>query len=153
MKKQVTFSAIIAPDQSFVYQTVLSVKTTDINDGNHLAAIAIPPILQQVRMQFLKTHGYSEVNIAGIGWIMADLYVHYESESFLADQLLIRLGIETLTAHSAILVYHLHNQTQKKSMAIAKEKLIFFDYQKRKVAKTPTFFLRIATPKNVTLPF
>jgi len=124
-----------------LYQLRLTVRIDDINYGQHLAATAVPKLLQQVRVKFLQSLFFTEQDIAGMGIILTDLHVRYLSESFFDEQLLIELAIESITSTSATFVYHLTNQTQNKPLAKAEERIVFFDYARRKVTRMPSAFL------------
>lgn len=143
MFKQQTFSKNISSNQTFLYTYPMFVRIGDINYGNHLAATAVPLMLHQVRLKFLTAHGFSEINIGGAGLVVADLYVNYQCESFFDDQLIFQLGVEEIGKHSAILVYQIDNQTQKKRMGVAKEKIVFFDFLTKKISQTPTAFTEL----------
>ncbi len=121
----------------------MPVRISDINYGNHLAAAAVPFMLHQVRLKFLAAQGFSEIDIAGTGLVIADLYVSYQCESFFDDELLFQMGVENIGGHSAILVYKIDNQTQLKVMGSAKERIVFFDYQRKKIAPTPQAFFNV----------
>jgi len=141
MPKSAVFSKQIPPNQKFIYAHTLSVRIGDVNYGNHLAATAVPLMLHQVRLKFLTAQGFSEADIAGIALVVADLYVSYQCESFFDDELLFQLGVEEIGKHSAILVYKISNQTRQKIMGVAKEKIVFFNAQQKKIASTPMIFI------------
>lgn len=130
----------ISLSQKFIYTLTLPVRIDDINYGQHLAATAVPKLLQQARLKFFLSQGFTEANVGGMGILIVDLYVRYLCESFFDDQLQIEFGIETIESCGATLAYRITNQTQAKPMAIAKERMLFYDYAKKKVAKTPEVF-------------
>lgn len=138
-----TLSPLIQPEQKFIYQLVIPVQITDINYGQHLAAIAVPAMQHQVRFKFLAHHGISEANLGGAGLVLADMYVRYHAEAFFDDALLFEFGVESIEKCSATLVYQVTNQTRQNLTAIAKERIVFFDYATRKIALTPPKFIEI----------
>lgn len=120
----------------------LSVRITDINYGNHLGNDALVGILHEARVQWLSHHNFSELNIEGVGLIMADLAVVYKNESFYGDELTIGIYSGDITTVSFELYYSLNNQ-QNKIIAQAKTGMVCFDYQLKKVASIPAGLLQI----------
>ncbi len=133
---------LIKSQQIFIFQFNLTTRITDMNYGNHLAATAMPSMMHQVRLKFLQAQGFSEFDIGGPGLVVSDIYVHYQSEVFFDEELLFRLGVESVDKYSADFVYQVYNQTRQRPVAIAKERIIFFDYQKKRVAPTAEQFIK-----------
>lgn len=114
----------------------LPVRISDINYGNHLGNDSLIGILHESRVQWLKLHHFSELDIAGIGLIMADLAVVYKTESFYGDQLSINIYSGETTAVSFELFYTVKNQDDK-LIAEAKTGMVCFDYDCKKVVAIP----------------
>lgn len=133
-------SPTIAPAQKFIYTLTLPVRIDDINYGQHLAATAVPKLLQQARLKFFLSQGFTEANVGGMGILIVDLYVRYLCESFFDEQLQIEFGIKSMENLDVTLAYRITNQTQAKPMAVAKERMLFYDYANKKVVKIPTVF-------------
>lgn len=114
----------------------LPVRITDINYGNHLANDALIGILHESRVQWLKSHDFSELNIMGVGLIMADLAVVYKNESYHGDQLTIDIYSGEITVVSFELFYAVHNQDNK-IIAKAKTGMVCFNYILKKVVAIP----------------
>lgn len=131
------------PENS-IAQIILPVRITDINYGNHLGNDSLVSIVHEARVQWLKQHDYTELNVEGIGLIMSDLAVEYKSESFYGDQLTIKIAVGEITAVSFELYYHIFNQ-HKKEIAKAKTGMVCYDYEKKKMAAVPADFLRFVT--------
>ncbi|RYZ46460.1 MAG: acyl-CoA thioesterase, partial [Chitinophagaceae bacterium] len=73
--------------ENFTFSTQIPIRITDINYGNHLGNDAVLGILHEARMQFLKAAGYSELNLGGVGLIMADVALEFKAEAFYGDVL------------------------------------------------------------------
>jgi acyl-CoA thioester hydrolase len=58
--------------QSFHFSTEVPVRIDDIDYGGHLGNDALLSILQEARVQMLKRHGWTELDIEGTGLIMSD---------------------------------------------------------------------------------
>jgi acyl-CoA thioesterase FadM len=66
---------------------LIPVRITDINYGNHVGNNAIVEIIHEARVQFLRSHNFTELNAGGVALIMNELVVEYKNESFYNDQL------------------------------------------------------------------
>lgn len=120
----------------------LTVRASDLNYGNHVGNDSILTIMQEARIQFYRSLGYTnELNFEGsIGHIVADVAVAYKAEAFLGDVLTIQIAITDYNKYGFDMYYRLINKESKREVAIGKTGIVFFDYDKRKVASMPVTF-------------
>ena len=97
---------LLLPEQSLGTFSV-PVRITDINYGNHVGNNAIVEFIHEARVQFLKSHDFTELNAGGIGLIMNELVVEYKNESFYNDQLLVNIFCGEITRVSFELFYEI----------------------------------------------
>jgi len=131
----------ISLPERFIFETVLDVRIGDINYGNHMANDAILRFAHEARLRFLQAHGYSELDVEGLGIIMADAAISYKAEAFHGMQLRFLLGMEDITRHGFDLIYQAIDDNTGKEVARLKTGIVFFDYATRKIAITPERFL------------
>ncbi|MDB5201446.1 MAG: thioesterase [Ferruginibacter sp.] len=122
-----------------LFTATIPVRITDINYGNHLGNDALVSILHEARMQWLRSGGYTELAIEGIGLIMSDLGIEYKKEGFYGDQLTVNLSLGEQSASSFELFYEVKNQ-EDALVAKAKTGMICYDYSLKKVTAIPTAF-------------
>ncbi|MBV8679658.1 MAG: thioesterase family protein [Aquitalea sp.] len=130
----------IALPEQFIYETMLEVRISDINYGGHMANDAILRLAHEARLRFLKSLGYSELDVEGVGIIMADAAVMYRAEAFHGDQLLFRLGLADPNPYGLDIVYQAIDGNNGKEVARLKTGIVFFDYQTRKPVAMPAAF-------------
>ena len=133
------------PD-NLIATVIVPVRITDINYGNHVGNHAFVMILHEARMQWLQSHGYTELNIEGsIGVIMSDLSIEFKSESFYQDQIEVAIYAAEITKVSFELYYQLFVQrgNNKILLANAKTGMVCYDYAAKKVAGIPEKLLEI----------
>ncbi|MFB9865455.1 acyl-CoA thioesterase [Rufibacter immobilis] len=121
---------------SFSFQTELPIRITDLNYGGHLGNDALLSLLHEARVQFLKEHGYSELDFGGAGLIMADVGIVYKGEGFYGDVLTVQVQATEFHKYGFDLVYRLANQNGKE-IAHAKTGMLCFDYSARKLQTIP----------------
>lgn len=129
--------------EKFLFQTNDTVRVSDINYGNHLGHDALISLLHEARVRFLKKYGFSELNVFGLGLILAEITVQYKAESFLGDSLDFFLSPRDFTAKTFEIVYLVRHAETQKEVARGITTMIWFDYQTRKVANMPAEILSI----------
>lgn len=123
--------------ENFSFSTQIPVRITDINYGNHLGNDAVLGLLHEARMQFLKMAGYSELNLAGVGLIMADVAIEFKAEAFYGDVLTAYVAAADFSKIGFDLYYKLVKSEPETVVTLAKTGMVCFDYEKRKVAPVP----------------
>ncbi len=127
----------------FKFSCELTVRASDLNYGNHVGNDSVLTIMQEARIRFYQSLGYkNELNFEGsVGHIVADAVVIYKSEAFLGDVLNIQIGMNDFSKYGFDMFYLLTNKVTGKEVALGKTGIVFFDYDKRKVASIPLTFI------------
>lgn len=114
----------------------IRIRSTDLNYGNHLGNDRILVYVQEARVEWLSSLGYTELNLEGIGLIMADAMVQFKGEGFLHDEVMIEVAVVNLGPRSFDLYYRLYTVRNAVNVEIAavKTAMIAFDYTAKKVA-------------------
>lgn len=129
------------PDK-FLFTTIIPVRITDMNYGNHLGNDALLTIIHEARVQFLSHFGYSEMNIEGTGIIMADVAIQYKSEAFYGDQLFIEIAVAEFTQVSFDIFYKI--TVKGKLIVLAKTGMVCYDYSNKKIVPvSPQFIIKM----------
>jgi acyl-CoA thioester hydrolase len=134
------------PEKS-VFTARIPVRVTDLNYGGHVGNDSLLSILHEARVQFLKHFGFTELNIGGRGIIMSDAVVIYKAEIFHGTILTIDVGITDTHEHGTDITYKVMNE--QKEVARAKTGIVFFDYENRKIAPTPSEFKKLFAASSV----
>ena len=123
------------PSTKSIGSSTVPVRITDINYGNHLSNNAIIEIVHEARMQFLVSHGYTEMEAGGISLIMNELVVEYKNESFYGDILQVELFCGDITRVSFELYYQISTLRIQRNVeiALAKTGMVGYDYKNKKV--------------------
>lgn len=120
-----------------LFETIIPVRITDINYGNHLGNDSMVSMLHEARVQWLNSLGFTELNINGVGLIMSDLAVEYKQEAFAGETLIFSIYIGDSSSVSFELFYVVKNQANK-IVALAKTGIVCFNYEDRKVVPVPS---------------
>lgn len=121
------------------FTTTIAVRITDINYGGHLGNDKVLTLMHEVRMLWLQSIGYSEMNIEDAGLIMADAGIQFKSEAFFGDELLAEIAVADISRVGFDLYYRF--TCKDRIIAISKTGMLFFDYEKRKIVSCPKAFI------------
>lgn len=118
-----------------VFTTTIKLTVSDMNYGNHLGNDRVLSLAQEARLQWLASIDASELNCKGSSLIMSDAMVEYKSEGFREDVVKISIFLDNTHSYGFDLFYEM--SINDKMMSKVKSGLLFFDYEKRKVANEP----------------
>ncbi len=125
---------------SFIFETDIPLRISDINYGGHLGNDAVLSIIHEARVRFLIRHGFTEFDLGGAGLIMVDAVIVYRSESYYGETLRCELTVDDLQPKGFDFLYRLSEKETGREVARAKTSVVCFDYQNRKVVHVPANF-------------
>lgn len=133
------------PEKFLSISIKIPVRITDINYGDHVGNDSLVAIIHEARMQLLQLHGFTELDIEGVGLIMSDLFVEFKNESFYNDIIDVKIGSSNISKVSFELYYQLTALRNDKEIIIANAKttMVCYDYGLKKVAALPNKLIEI----------
>ena len=126
--------------ETFIFSTQLTVRTTDINAGNHLANDSMISMISEARARFLFHYGIKEIDENGSGIIVTDLATMYRAESHARDQLLFEVGMTDVNRYGADIIFRITRPADHTLISLAKSGFVFFNYKESKVTTIPLWF-------------
>lgn len=126
----------------FVFSTDIPVRITDVNYGGHLGNDSVLAIIHEARLRCLKNFGFSELDVDGVGLIMADAAIAFKSEAFHGDTLTVKVAADDFSRRGCDLIYAITAQDGRE-VARAKTGMVFFDYETRKTQSVPEAFKKV----------
>ena len=127
------------PDQ-FPFRTEVAILESHIYRGIHLGNATLFALINEARIAFFESLGYSEVDVEGAGTIMSDAVVIYRAESFQGDVLRFEVTAGDFSRTCCDLFYRVSNAATGGEVARAKTAIGFLDYATRKVRPVPAGF-------------
>ncbi len=136
---------VVFPEKAH-FSTELAVRIGDINYGNHLGHDRMVTMIHEARILFFRSIGYSEIDVDGVGTVIADLAVSYRNETFYGDLLRFDIAVQDISRKSCQFYYRIVRLDQSGDekgdlIALAKTSVVFFDYAERKSATVPAGFI------------
>ncbi len=129
--------------ENFPFLTQVKIRISDINYGNHLANHVYLEMMQEARMQFLMSYGYSEKNLGGKGLIMGDTAIVFKQECFYGDVLNIAVTAVDFGVRSFDLLYQFTRELDGALVCKAKTGMVCFDYEIKKTCGVPEEFRKL----------
>jgi acyl-CoA thioester hydrolase len=138
-----------------VPSTLLSVikiplRISDINYGNHLGNDSFISITHEARVQWLRLHNFTELNIDGAGLILADLAIEFKAEGFYGDIVTVEICVGEITKIGFELYYSLKTERNNKPvlLGVAKTGIICYNYTEKRVCSLPGKLKDILSPNT-----
>jgi 4-hydroxybenzoyl-CoA thioesterase len=122
------------------FSTDIEVHIGYINYGNHLGNDSMLTLLHEARVRFLKSLGYSELDIEGQGIILSDAVIVYRSEGLQGECLTFDVGVGDFSRYGCDVFYRVHHQESGREVARAKTGIVFFDYDLHQPVAVPEPF-------------
>ena len=123
----------------FPFTTNIPVRITDLNYGGHVGNDTVLSIIHEARMQFLKTAGYTELNIEGISLIMSDVSIEFKNELFYGDIIKASVASGDFSRAAFSLYYKLEKMSADKIVlvTVAKTGMVCYNYESKKISSLP----------------
>ena len=125
--------------ENFNFSSNIPVRITDLNYGGHVGNDSILSLIHEIRVQFLRHHSYDELNLAGVGLIMADVTIEFKHELFYGEILRASVAAAEFSRVGFDLYYKLEKQTGEKWVSVthARTGMVCYDYSLKKIAGVP----------------
>lgn len=122
------------------FTCTLTVRVSDLNYGAHLANDRVLTLAHEIRVRWLHSLGWNEMDIEGVGLIQVDAAIQYKAQAFLGDVLTGRLSVVELSSRGFQLCYQLEREADQTEIARASTYLLFFNYAAQRLGNTPAAF-------------
>lgn len=117
----------------FVFETVMRVRNTEIDMGQHLTLESFTSLLSEARQRFLYSRSIKEINADYQGLIVDNLQLSFISRVRAREELLFEVGIERLFDDSGYLIIKSTRTSDGSLVAKARLHFINFDFRTNKV--------------------
>lgn len=127
------------PEQ-FGFSTELPLYISHINYGGHLDNALLLTLVSEARTRFFKALGYSELDVEGVGIVVADVAVQYRSEAFHGETMRVAMAAADFSKYGCDLLWQMSDVATGREVARGKTGIVFLDYSTRKVSLVPEGF-------------
>jgi acyl-CoA thioesterase FadM len=123
--------------EPYPFACELKVRTTDLNYGGHLGNDRLLALVQEARVAFLATHGWTELDCGGAGLIMADAALVYRAEAFAGDELRFEVAAVEPSRVGFRLAMRATRAADGDEVALVETGMVCFDYARRRPVALP----------------
>ena len=124
----------------FPFSTDITLYLSHMNYGGHLDNALLLTVVSEARLRYLKSMGYSELDVEGVGIIVADAALQYRSEAFHGEVMQVAMAATEFNKYGCDLVWQMCEQASGREVARGKTGIVFFDYGSKKVVGVPEGF-------------
>ena len=127
--------------ETFTFSTEIPIYIGHINYGHHLDNAQLISLVSEARVRYFRSLGYSELDVEGVGIVVADVAAQYRSEAFHGETLVADMTADDFNKYGCDLVWRLSDKASGREVARGKHGIIFFDYTARKATAVPPAFV------------
>lgn len=137
----------ISLPEHFPFSTDITLYASHMNYGGHLDNALLLSVVSEARIRFFKSLGYTELDVEGVGIIVADAALQYRSEAFHGEVMTVEMTAADFNQYGCDLLWRMHEQESQREVARGKTGIVFFNYATHKKAPLPQRF-RLQTEKE-----
>ena len=125
--------------ENFTFTTTIPIRITDLNYGGHVGNDSVLSLIHEARVQFLRHHGYTELDMGGVGLIMADTNIEFKNELFYGEVLRASVAASEFSRVGFDLYYKLEKEVGEKWIPVvyARTGMVCYNYSAKKVVSVP----------------
>lgn len=132
--------------ESFRFSTEVALYLSHMNYAGHLDNAMLLAVVSEARARFFRFLGYTELDVEGVGIVVADAAVQYKSEAFHGEVMLVRMAAADFGNKGCDLLWCMNERETQREVARGKTGIVFYDYAARKVTSVPANFRLRAVP-------
>lgn len=130
----------IALPEHFAFSTEIALYLSHMNYAGHLDNALLLTLVSEARARFFIALGYRELDVDGVGIVIADAAVEYRSEAFHGEVMVVGMRATEFGSKGCDLLWQMHDKASRREVARGKTGIVFFDYAARRVAPVPATF-------------
>lgn len=119
------------------FVTTIPIRIGDINYGGHLGNDAVLSLAHEARVRWLASLGWTELDMDGVGIVMIDAAIVYESEGLYGDVLRVEAGAGDFRRLGCDFHFRISNEKTGRAVARVKTGIACLDRGTRKPARLP----------------
>ncbi|QID19269.1 thioesterase [Nitrogeniibacter mangrovi] len=126
--------------EHFAFTTELPLYLLHINYGQHLDNALLLTLVSEARARFFQALGYTELDVEGVGIVVADAAVQYRSEAHHGETMRVSMMATDFNKFGFDLVWRMDALASGREVARGKTGIVFYDYDARQLASAPMAF-------------
>lgn len=123
----------------WAFSTIITIRITDLNYGGHVGNDVFLSLIHEARLQFLHHYGFSELDFAGTGLIMADAAIEFKRELVYGNEVKISVAATGFDKLGFDILYLMQVKDGEQWLTAGKVKtgMLCYDYSAKKKVQVP----------------
>ena len=101
-------------------------------------------LVSDARARYFQSLGSTEMNVEGVGIVVADAAVQYRSEAFHGEIMVVYKAAADFNKYGCDVLWRMDDKVSAREVTRGKTGIVFFNYGARKVVPAPDNFRRRA---------
>ncbi len=135
--------------EHFPFSTEIVLYLSHMNYTGHLDNALLLTVVSEARVRYFQSLSYSEMDVEGVGIVVADAAVQYRSEAFQGEVMVVQMAAADFNKYGCDLLWRMDDKASNREVARGKTGIVFFDYGARKMAPLPENFRRRSLEDSV----
>ncbi|TXD96156.1 thioesterase [Psychrobacter frigidicola] len=137
---------LIFDDEVFVFETVMRVRSTEIDGGQYLTLESLTTLLAEARARFLYSKGIQEINADHQGIMVNNLHLKVMSRVRAREELLFEVGVEQLSENGGEMAIKVTRMHDGSLVALARQHFVSYDYRLDKITTLTSMIQEVLSP-------
>lgn len=120
-------------DSVFVFETVMRVRNTEVDAGQHISVEAMTSLLTEAKAWFFYSKGIKTINADYQGLIVQDLALNFISRVRAREELLFEVGVDRLNEETGTMFIKVTRMYDGSLVAKSQIEFVNYDYRVNKV--------------------
>lgn len=120
-------------DSVFVFETVMRVRNTEVDAGQHISVETMTSLLTEAKARFFYSKGIKTINADYQGLIVQDLALNFISRVRAREELLFEVGVDRLNEETGTMFIKVTRMYDGSLVAKSQIEFVNYDYRVNKV--------------------
>lgn len=126
---------LVFDDDLFVFETVMRVRYTEVDAGQHITVESLTALLSEARLRFLHAKSVKEINADHQGLIIDKLQLDIVKRIRIREELLFEVGVEPIYDNGGNIIMKVTRMHTGETVAKARQHFRGYDFNLNKVTK------------------
>jgi len=126
---------LVFDDDLFVFETVMRVRYTEVDAGQHITVESLTALLSEARLRFLHAKSIKEINADHQGLIIDKLQLDIVKRIRIREELLFEVGVEPIYDNGGHIIMKVTQMHTGETVAKARQHFKGYDFNLNKITK------------------
>lgn len=140
------------PQDIFHFETVMRVRSTEIDMGQQLRTESLAGMFSEARARFLYAHGIREIDPEYFGILVTDMQIDFTSRARAREELLFEVGVYNQNKYGGDMGIRVTRMSDMSQVGIGKFGFVCYNYIENKVSLMTDTIKELFNNENDNFP-